>query len=547
MKDFRDYITEAKEGYRYTGANPTVDLVVFREGDGGLEVLLIKRKTGAVEGGKWAIPGGFVNTTAKRGEAWKNGTTEPIGDAAVREMEEETGLKITGELRHSMRSVGIYKGGGRDPRDTDRAWSISYAYTITIPRGMGKDVRGTDDASDAKWFSVDRLPRLAFDHKDIITDALGTSKEAKQRKVSTQKVKKSFEREREGMSGVFGGLQLDKQPAYIDFGHPESPYEDSDQKAIEALRQKVWGVKQGARLPDLWVYSPSMKPSKGLRYLTIRTLPRDDMFSATHEELFPELSTSDNEGNRIEIEQYLQGRIDHDRKVITALFMPGSHRGSRRISSSTIDRVFAELKKQYPGYKIFDQIDENKIMSFKDFLVEANRGLTARKNEWDTLTIKQVHDNTDVQHDIFNIINAAYAPLGGHPDFPNSDSVPADNNITDVIDTDAPDDVDAAILSKTTPFGKKMTTIASDGGAEAKREVLKKAVDILNTPGSYVEASGKLLDILVARGAPVVKDEATVRHVLRGKEIQWQGEDGSYSRKIGGKTHTKKMLGKPRV
>jgi len=360
-------------------------------------------------------------------------------------------------------------------------------------------------------------------------------------------VKKAFEREREGMSGVFDGLHMDKQPAYIDFGHPETPYEMPDQEAIEALRQKVWGVKQGARLPDLWVYSPSMNPSKGLRYLTIRSLPRDEMFSATHEELFPELNTADNEGNRREIEQYLQGRIDHDRKVITALFMPGSHRGTRRISSSTIDRVFAELKKQYPGYKIFDQIDESKIMSFKDFLVEANRGLTARKNEWDTLTTKQVHDNTDVQHDIFNIINAAYAPLGGHPDFSNSTSVPADNNITDVIDTDAPDDVDAAILSKTTPFGKKMTTIASDGGAEAKREVLKKAVDILNTPGSYVEASGKLLDILVARGAPVVKDEATVRHVLRGKEIQWQGDDGSYSRKIGGKTHTKKMLGKPRV
>ena len=290
----------------------------------------------------------------------------------------ETGLEITGELRQAMRSVGTYKGGGRDPRDTDQAWSISYAYTVTIPRGMGKNVRGTDDASDAKWFSVDRLPRLAFDHKDIITDALGTSKKAKQRKP-------------------------------------------------------------------------------------------------------------------------------------------------------------------------FNQTNESRIVSFKDFLVEANRGLTVKKNEWATLSIQQVRDNTDVRHDIFNIISAAYAPLGGHPDFPNADSVPADNNITNVIDTDPQDDVDAAVLSKTTPFGKKITTIASDGGAEAKREVLKKAVDILNTPGSYVEASGKIFDILVARGAPVVKDEATVRHVLQGKKIQWQGDDGSYSRKIGGKTHTKKMLGNPRV
>lgn len=183
---------------------------------------------------------------------------------------------------------------------------------------------------------------------------------------------------------------------------------------------------------------------------------------------------------------------------------------------------------------------------FSQYITEANRGLSTAKDRWQTVAISDVKGNRNVQQDIFDIINAAYAPLGGHPDFPNSDSVPADNNITDIIDTDAPDDVDAVVLSKTTPFGKKLTTLGSDGGAEAKREVLKKAVDILNTQGSYVEASGKLLDILVARGAPVVKDENTVRTVLRGKEIQWHG-DGVYSRKIGAKTHRKTMLGKPRA
>jgi hypothetical protein len=186
------------------------------------------------------------------------------------------------------------------------------------------------------------------------------------------------------------------------------------------------------------------------------------------------------------------------------------------------------------------------MRTFKRFISEAGRGLVKSKDEWKTLSTTQVRKNTDVQRDIFDIIDAAYKPIGGHPDFPNADSVPADNNITDVIDTDEPDDVDAAILSKTTRFGKKMTTIGSDGGAEAKREVLQKAVKILKTRGSYVEASGKLLDILVSRGAPVVKDEATVRAVLAGKQIEWKG-DGQYSRLIGGKRHTKQMLGNPIV
>jgi len=546
MKMFANYITEAKSNpYRYTGANPTVDLVVFRRGEKGLEVLLIKRAAGAVEGGKWAIPGGFVNTTAKAGSNWKDGQTESIADAAIRELEEETGLRITPELRRGLRSVGIYKGGGRDPRDNKISWSVSYAYTIVIPRGAGDRVRGMDDASDAKWYPVDRLPRLAFDHKDIITDSLGEwrkdkeGKEKKERVASTQEVINAFKQEREGMTDVFGGLQLSKQPWYTDFAHPDIPYEEPDQKQIEALRQKIWGVKQGSRLPDLWVYASSLKPSKGLRYVNIKPLPREEMFSATHEDLFPEMA-------KLQDEQALQGRIDHDRKVITAIIGAWSKNGVRRISNSTIDRVFAELKKLYPGYKIYDQIGESVVLSFLQFISEANRGLSKTKDQWDTLTTGEVKTNRDIQQDIYDIINAAYGPIGGHPDFPNADAVPADNNITDVIDTDTPDDVDAVVLSKTTAFGKKLTTLGSDGGAEAKREVLKRAIDMLKTAGNYVEASGKLLEILVSRGAPVVDSEDTVKTVLRGKEIQWHG-NGEYSRKIGGKTHRKKMLGKPKV
>jgi len=540
MKDFRDFITEAKEGYRYTGANPTVDLVVFREGDNGLEVLLIKRRTGAVEGGKWAIPGGFVNTTAKAGGEWKNGTTESIADAAVREMEEETGLKITGELRRGMRSVGIYKGGGRDPRDSERAWSISYAYTVTIPRGMGKGVRGTDDASDAKWFSVKRLPRLAFDHKDIVTDALGWSRESEARKKSTMDAVDRIKRETEEISrDVFRFHRdivddtVDTAGAYVDYGHPQSPYDRDQEEDMERIRQQVWGVSKGSRIPELWVASPEIKPSKGMLRVAIRS-PKDPVRD-THEDVFPEMLKVQRSTTPL-----VQGRIDHQRKVISAT----TERGAK-FSSSALDRIFAELKRKYPGYRIYDVIGES-LLSFKTFITEAGRGLVQGKDQWQSLSTAQVQKNTDVRRDIFDIINAAYAPIGGHPDFPNADSVPADNNITDVIDTDAPDDVDAAILSKTTPFGKKMTTIGSDGGAEAKRQVLKKAVDILNTQGSYVEASGKLLDILVSRGAPVVKDEATVRAVLRGKEIEWKG-NGEYVRAIGGKRHTKQMLGKPRI
>lgn len=160
-------------GYFFIGANPTVDLVVFRNGN-PQEVLLIKRKTGTVEGGKWAIPGGFINTTAKMGEAWKSGSETPL-DAAVRELGEETGLKITPALKRLVKSVGIYEGGKRDPRDTKEAWSRSHAFTISLPPDSADEldaVRGSDDASSAGWFPVNRLPKLAFDHGRIIKKAM---------------------------------------------------------------------------------------------------------------------------------------------------------------------------------------------------------------------------------------------------------------------------------------------------------------------------------------------------------------------------------------
>ena len=87
------------------------------------------------------------------------------------------------------------------------------------------------------------------------------------------------------------------------------------------------------------------------------------------------------------------------------------------------------------------------MKSFFNYINEANRGLTQQKNKWDTLTTSEVKKNRDVQQDIYDIINAAYGPIGGHPDFPRVDAVPADNNNTDVVDTDEPDDVDAVVLS----------------------------------------------------------------------------------------------------
>ncbi len=86
---------------------------------------------------------------------------ETAEQCAIRELEEETGLKVS-----SIRQIGAYSKVDRDPRG--RTITVAYLATIDAPA----EVHGQDDAAKAEWFPIDKLPPLAFDHDDIMKDAL---------------------------------------------------------------------------------------------------------------------------------------------------------------------------------------------------------------------------------------------------------------------------------------------------------------------------------------------------------------------------------------
>ena len=91
-----------------------------------------------------------------------------------------------------------------------------------------------------------------------------------------------------------------------------------------------------------------------------------------------------------------------------------------------------------------------------------------------------------------------------------------------------------------------MVAMGHDGSSEAKSKVINHKVDQLRQRGYYVEVSGKMKDILLAKGLIPITDEETVRKVLKGKHLSWN-PDGSYCREIGGCTHTKMLFGRPIV
>ena len=92
---------------------------------------------------------------------------ETTEQCAFRELEEETGLKI-GEVHQ----IGAYSRVDRDPRG--RTITVAYLAVVDTPIA----VKGQDDAAKAQWFPLSALPELAFDHADIMRDAIKKYKES---------------------------------------------------------------------------------------------------------------------------------------------------------------------------------------------------------------------------------------------------------------------------------------------------------------------------------------------------------------------------------
>ena len=135
--------------YLHPRAALTVDCVVFGFDEGALKVLLIRRGIAPYQN-RWALPGGFVRPE------------ETLDAAARRELQEETGL-------HEIYLEQLYTFGAitRDPRER----VVSVAYFALVRRAEHLPLAATD-AAEAAWYEVEAVPKLAFDHAEILALAL---------------------------------------------------------------------------------------------------------------------------------------------------------------------------------------------------------------------------------------------------------------------------------------------------------------------------------------------------------------------------------------
>ena len=137
-----------KYQYEYPRPAVAVDLVIFKTAGNLRQVLLILRKNEPFAD-QWALPGGFLDEG------------ETLEQAAERELMEETGVKCDG-----LKQLAAWSTVNRDPRT--RVISVSFLAEIADDQNPV----AADDAKDARWFEINELPELAFDHDQMIKQAI---------------------------------------------------------------------------------------------------------------------------------------------------------------------------------------------------------------------------------------------------------------------------------------------------------------------------------------------------------------------------------------
>jgi 8-oxo-dGTP diphosphatase len=182
----------------------TVDLAILTVQDRDLKILLVKRSEHPFKD-RWALPGGFVRVADDR----KN-QGEDLDAAALRELEEETGLSQAACGRFFLEQVKTFGKPGRDPRMR----VISVAYYALVRPTLVPLIRAGGDVSHTRWFSVADLTdddALAFDHAEILAATLDRARADLDRSsIAFELVPETFTiQELRGVHETIGGAPLD--------------------------------------------------------------------------------------------------------------------------------------------------------------------------------------------------------------------------------------------------------------------------------------------------------------------------------------------------
>ena len=164
-------------------------------------------------------------------------------------------------------------------------------------------------------------------------------------------------------------------------------------------------------------------------------------------------------------------------------------------------------------------------------------------NKWIELDLLQIDD--EGMKLIWDMYTSTYAKEG--LDFSADDfhELKTKYKATAIKDIDSDKEPDAFIIYKETRWGNKLALLGTNGKKKAKKEVVKKLLELVNTKGWFLEAGMKIEEILVANNAPYITNQAMIKDIVGVKKKPKFEEDGYYTRLLSkvGKRIRKRMYG----
>ena len=204
------------------------------------------------------------------------------------------------------------------------------------------------------------------------------------------------------------------------------------------------------------------------------------------------------------------------------------------------------------------------LENWREYLNEKKwEDLDTDKGQWteiDPADIKASRDplNVDLSDQLFDLIQTAYAPIGGNYDYKNSGQLPGDEDVWVAVDLDDDPEPDALRGGKRKSAGTKLSVAGHDGSKAGKDAYINKTAELLSQSGHYAEMSKSIAHIMLKYyNVPAVEDSEKVQSILGiDKPINWLGEhpegkysgiNGWYTREVAGnKDVLKIMLGNPK-
>ena len=198
----------------------------------------------------------------------------------------------------------------------------------------------------------------------------------------------------------------------------------------------------------------------------------------------------------------------------------------------------AQPKKEEPKKESIEI--KQRVKLFETFVNE----FQIPSNKWIEMDLKKIDKEGMVQ--IWDMYTKTYLDAGMDLSADDWEEMQAKYKATALKDVDSDHTPDAFIIYKPTKWGNKIALLGTNGKKEAKSDIVKKLLQLVNTRGWFIEASLRMEELLSQANAPVIKDEEMIRDVVGADKKPEFTQDGYYTRYLSkaGKRITKRIYGK---